>query len=142
MGKKQQELLPGHGSVVHILVVDDEKALLDVAVMNLEQIGYKILTASNGQQALHVLETHRDIDLLFCDVIMPGDLDGYQVALTAHSIYPALKVLLTSGFSKKRRGNDDAENGYPSQLARTLLSKPYNAKELALAVRSALDNIG
>ena len=125
-----------------ILVVDDEKALLDVAVMNLEQIGYKILTASNGQQALHVLETHRDIDLLFCDVIMPGDLDGYQVALTAHSIYPALKVLLTSGFSKKRRENDDAENGYPSQLARTLLSKPYNAKELALAVRSALDNIG
>ncbi len=123
-----------------ILVVDDEEALLHVAVTNLERLGYKTLTAVNGQQALDILDNHGGVDLLFCDVIMPGDLNGYNVALSAHLNHPSLKILLTSGFSRKHEENNNAENEYLNHLTSSLLSKPYNGNELAFAVRGALDS--
>jgi len=123
-----------------ILVVDDEKPLLEVAVAQLETVGYSTVTADNGVKALEILENRADIDLMFCDVIMPGDLDGYQLSLAAHEIYPELKILLTSGFTKRREVFTEAENRYLSGLARNLLSKPYNVEELVSSVRQALDS--
>ena len=122
-----------------ILIVDDEESLRDVAVLYLEDLGYKALTASNGKQALNVLKDNRDIDLLFCDIIMPGDLDGYQVALTANEIRPTLKALLTSGFTNKREAPANGEVGYLTGLTSDLLSKPYDRAKLAFAVRHVLD---
>ncbi|MBL6954811.1 MAG: response regulator [Alphaproteobacteria bacterium] len=127
-----------HGSET-ILIVDDEEALRIAAVLYLEALGYKILTANNGQQALEVLNDHQGIDLMFCDVIMPGELDGYRVALAARERNPALKILLTSGFTRKREGYATGDGSYLSSLANSLLSKPYNHEELAFAIRRTLD---
>ena len=122
-----------------ILIVDDEAALRDAAVLLLERLGYKTTTAGSGRQALDILEARPDIDLLFCDVVMPGDLDGYQVALSAQQMRPALKVLLTSGFTKRREEHANGDGEDLADMARNILSKPYNLVELALAVRRALD---
>ena len=135
---RRESELPGGTETV--LVVDDEEGLLNAAVLHLEALGYKTLAANNGQQALDVLKYHQEIDLLFCDVVMPGDLDGYRVALAAHQKRPALKMLLTSGFTKKRDKYANGESRYLDSLASNLLSKPYSSEGLALAVRRTLDD--
>ena len=122
-----------------ILVVEDEDFLLDIAVAHLNGLGYETATAINGKDALKILQARQDIDLMFCDVIMPGDLDGYQLASTAHAAYPALRIQLTSGFAKKREEQAGAADSYLAGLTRNLLSKPYSAQELALSIRRALD---
>jgi signal transduction histidine kinase/ActR/RegA family two-component response regulator len=122
-----------------VLVVDDEKPLRNIAVSFLEDLGYKTLTANDGESAMDLLNEHHEIDLLFCDVIMPGNMDGYQVALAAHEKRPDLKTLLTSGFTRKREEVTNGEGPILSSLTRNLLSKPYNDEELAFAVRRTLD---
>lgn len=122
-----------------ILVVDDEQALTDIAGANLQGLGYTILTANNGETALQILKDNEDIELLFCDIIMPGNLDGYQVALEAHKYRPSLKVLLTSGFMKDRGKYLDEDGEYISRLIANLVDKPYNRSDIAVAVRRALD---
>ncbi|MDP6872034.1 MAG: ATP-binding protein [Alphaproteobacteria bacterium] len=122
-----------------ILIVDDEKPLLDIAAAQLDDLGYNTLTVDSGVKALEILANRPDIDLMFCDIIMPGDLDGYQLALAAHETYPKLKILLTSGFTKERETFTEAESRYLSELARNLLRKPYDVEALASSVRRALD---
>ncbi len=122
-----------------ILVVDDEADLLHIAVSHLERLGYQVLTAGSTDSALQRLDTAKSIDLLFSDVIMPGPLDGYELAARAVDRCPGLKVLLTTGYTPRR---ETAANGHSrlfAHLARTLLHKPYTATELAFAVRRALD---
>lgn len=122
-----------------ILIVDDEQALVDVAVTYLEDLGYTTVTANNSKQALKVLESNTAIDLLFSDVIMPGGSDGYELALAARELYPSLKVVITSGFTKKHDEYVNGKSKYYSRLAANLLKKPYNKSSLATAVRSVLD---
>ena len=123
-----------------ILIVDDEEVLLKIATSYLRNLGYKTMRASNGRKALEVLEAHRDIDLLFSDIIMPGDLDGYQEAAAAHEIRPDLKILLTSGVTNRRAEYANGGRQFFVGLTDNLLPKPYNDDELSLAVRRALDN--
>jgi len=80
-----------------ILVVDDEEALLELAQESLEAQGYQVLIATDGKQALERLAGDVSISLLFSDVIMPGGMNGYQLAEQATAKWPDLKVLLTSG---------------------------------------------
>ncbi len=122
-----------------ILVVDDEEALTDIAVLYLEELGYKTLSAHNGEQALEVLNENKDIDMLFTDVIMPGKLDGYQLAVTAQKNRSNLKVLITSGFTKKKEDIFNPDDPLYTKLSDNLLNKPYNQAELAMAVRNVLD---
>ncbi len=122
-----------------ILVVDDEEALAEIAVIYLNDLGYKTLTASSGMQALRVLAENGDIDLLFSDVIMPGDMDGYQLAVEAQKNQPSLKVLLSSGFTRKKEETSNGDGPRYAELARCLLTKPYDKAELATAIRKALD---
>ncbi len=133
--------LPSRGSET-ILVVDDEEELADVAVTILGSLGYKTFSANDGKQALKILEDHQDIDLLFSDVIMPGGLDGYKLALAALKIHPALKILLTSGFTRRREEHANEKNAATAALAGNLLGKPYNRSELARAIRRTLDKEG
>lgn len=123
-----------------ILVVDDEADLIAIATAHLESLGYKTLTANTGKRALELLDHNKDIDLLFSDVIMPGGMDGYKLALAAHKMRPSLKILLTSGFTKKREEYVNGEREYLSELTSRLVDKPYNRLELANAVRRALDD--
>lgn len=123
-----------------VLVVDDEEGLLDVAVSYLQDLGYKTFSASNGADALKIIRENRDLDLLFSDIIMLGSMDGYQLARAAHGENPALKILLASGFTKKREEYLNGESRYLSKLAANLLTKPYNQAELAIAVRQICNN--
>ena len=122
-----------------ILVVDDEEMLRDVAVCHLEALGYQTCSASNGEEALQILSESNKIKLLLSDIIMPGKINGYQLALQGHNTYPELKILLTSGFSPNLESFKNGDNKYLSSLARNLLQKPYNLTELALAVRAIFD---
>lgn len=121
-----------------ILLVDDEGELADVAATNLEGLGYKIFTAKSGAQAVKILKENNTIKLLFTDLIMPGEMDGLQLATAAHSADPKLKVLLTSGFHKKLKNRD---GHYTAELLSHVLVKPYNRTDLATAVRQALDTV-
>lgn len=122
-----------------VLIVDDEELLIDLAVTHLEDLSYRTFTASNGEQALEILEANQDINLLFSDIILPGEIDGYHLALSAMKVRPGLKVLLTSGFTAKRESLINEEDEAVSGLAANLLSKPYTLFELATAIRRTLD---
>jgi len=122
-----------------VLVVDDEEQLTKLAVANLERLGYKTLAAFDGKSALALIEDNPDIDLLFSDVVMPGELDGYQLGITAKKSYPRLKILLTSGFSKLKEDDFSSDSFMHKELSANLLRKPYSRIELARAVRKALD---
>jgi len=82
-----------------ILIVDDEPALLELVEELLQSLGYRILSASNGEQALEVLAREPDINMMFSDVVMPG-MNGYELAEKAVAMHAGLKVLLTSGYTE------------------------------------------
>jgi len=122
-----------------ILIVDDEEDLREIAVFYLESLGYQTRTAENGDKAMEILSDGHDIDLLFSDVVMPGEKDGYQLAETAHQTYPELKVLLTSGFTRKRSKLHGAGEKYLVDLNDKILDKPYNLSELAFAIQATFN---
>lgn len=128
--------LPGGDEM--ILVVDDEPALAEAAVQLLDGLGYHTRKAANAGEALAILEAEPAIDLLFSDVILPGT-DGYRLAMAARRLRPDIRVLLTSGFPRKREEFVNGDAAIARELARTLLGKPYTLTELAMAIRRALD---
>ncbi len=134
---EERDDLPGGDETV--LVVDDEEDLVDVAVAALASLGYRTMTSTDGSEALEILRRDLSIDLLLCDVIMPGKMDGYAVALEILKERPELKVLLMSGFTSKREESVNGDRALASRLAKSMLPKPYNIAELALAVRRTLD---
>ncbi len=109
-----------------VLVVDDETNLLDLARVSLEALGYRVLVADTPQQALEILAAEPVIDLLFSDVVMPGGINGYELADRASVLRPGLKVLLTSGYTEKAM----IHNGQ-ARFNANLLNKPYTQDELA-----------
>ncbi len=133
----ESEIIRGHGEKV--LIVDDEPDLLEIAVTILESLGYRAVAATNGQDALAILKQDSSVDLLFTDVIMPQGMDGYRLAMAAREHRPDLKVLLTSGFTRKREEFVNGDKVVAGDLAKSLLQKPYGPTELAVAVRKALE---
>jgi PAS domain S-box-containing protein len=121
----------GHES---ILVVEDDRMVRDYVVGQLRSLGYAATAASNAAEALKILDGGAAPDLLFTDVIMPGGVDGRQLADQARRRRPSLKVLFTSGYTQTaivHHGRLD-----PGVL---LLAKPYRKIDLARKIRTALD---
>jgi CheY-like chemotaxis protein len=108
-----------------ILVVDDDPDVRDYAVSVLQQVGYTVIEASDGETALLLLGRRDDVDLLFTDVVMPG-LNGFEVARRARNEAPGLKVLFASGYA-----TDLTPAG-------KLLKKPYRPNQLAREVAELL----
>lgn len=129
-GVRDTTAAPGRGEL--ILVVEDSPPLRDVVVGQLESLGYRPLAVGNGREALEALEA-RAADLLFTDIVMPGGMDGRQLAAEARAKRPGLRVLFTSGFA-------GASGPDGSALPGRLLRKPYRMRDLALRVREALDS--
>jgi signal transduction histidine kinase len=113
-----------------VLVVEDDQSVLELAVTSLEDLGYKVLTAMNAGDALKILRGDLEIDLLFSDVIMPGGMNGAQLAVEARRIRPGLKILLTSGYTAEALAK---EHGIPDYLE--VLPKPYRHEDLAHKLR-------
>jgi len=116
-----------------ILVVDDEEALQALAKEQLENLGYTVLTAGYGLQALQVLEKESAIKLLISDVVMPG-MNGFELAEQVMQKYPQLKILLVSGYTD----NVSASNAQ-TEFFNKVLSKPYKFSELAQRVSVLLN---
>ena len=114
-----------------VLAVDDEVDLTVLAKANLTSLGYSVLTANNAEQALKILDTDQPIDILFTDTVMPGSLNGIELASEALKRRPGLKILITTGFT-------DIKGERPG--GQKVLSKPYTKNELAARIRKTLDS--
>ncbi len=117
-----------------ILIVEDEKHLLELATIALSDHGYNIITANCADDALEILAQQNDIDLVFSDVVMPGRINGHELAEFVAIEYPDTKVILTSGYTDFENVRDE-QPGSP----RNLLKKPYTLDELGRRVRITLD---
>jgi CheY-like chemotaxis protein len=122
---------PGGGECV--LVVEDNPALRQMVVMQLTRLGYRIRESDNAAAAIAILERPERIDLLFADVVMPGKLDGYDLARIVRARWPATKILMTSGFPGTKL---DHATKVVADIP--LLTKPYRRDALAKAVHDAL----
>jgi PAS domain S-box-containing protein len=111
------------------LVVDDQPDVLDIAVEVFRNLGYDVLSANNGKDALNILERTPDIDVLFSDVVMP-ELNGIELAKRARVLNPGLKILLASGYTTPalKSENNDIEQF-------ELISKPYRLSEIMKRLR-------
>jgi CheY-like chemotaxis protein len=119
-----------------ILVVDDDLEVLDVAVENLSDLGYRVCAARDGSEALQMLRGSEKIDLLLTDVVMPGAVNGEQLAREAQILRPGLKVLLTSGYPSAVLARHVDR---PGDLE--ILGKPYRRDDLATTLRRVLDGV-
>jgi CheY-like chemotaxis protein len=124
------------GGSERILVVEDEEEVREVAAATLERLGYQTVVACDGREALAILD-HGDFDLLFTDHVMPGGLNGAQLAHEACRRRPELKVLITSGYLGESGASVDGAR--VDGLA--LIVKPYRSAELAVRVREILDTV-
>jgi CheY-like chemotaxis protein len=117
-----------------ILLVEDDEGMRTIALRQLHSLGYQVVEAENAEAALRILRGDQKIDLLFSDVVMPGDMTGDELSRVAVALRPDLKTLLTSGFA-----SGAAQNGTQSEDFRTLLSKPYRLVDLARRLREILE---
>ncbi|HZT50808.1 MAG TPA: PAS domain-containing protein, partial [Stellaceae bacterium] len=116
-----------------VLVVEDDHGVRDFAASVLRELGYHVLEASSGEAALDVIDSQPDIDLLFTDVVMPGQLTGADLARSARDRRPELRVLFTSGYTTRI-----LEKEWPNGEVE-FLRKPYRSIDLAERVRAILD---
>lgn len=122
------------GGTESVLMVEDDSEIQKYACTVLENAGYKVDCASDGNEALHKLGHTRKYSILFTDLVMPGGLHGEELARKARVLDPKLKVLFTSGYSASTRNLRDTlvEDSH-------FLNKPYQREQLLTSIRSTLD---
>jgi PAS domain S-box-containing protein len=119
-----------------ILVVEDQEAVRAVACGFLTDFGYDVVEAEDGFQALSKLQEHRDIGLMFTDVVMPGGMNGFDLAQAAYTIRPDLKVVHTSGYPKGAMVHQEE----PRFREGFIIMKPYRREDLERIIAQALAN--
>jgi signal transduction histidine kinase/CHASE3 domain sensor protein/FixJ family two-component response regulator len=127
-------VVPARGGREAILVVEDDALVRNNVIAQLESLGYATFAAQDAAEAMALIESGHPIDLLFTDVVMPGVMNGRQLAEQVIKCRPSIKVLYTSGYSEDalvHHGRLD-----PDVL---LLPKPYRRTDLDRMVRLALD---
>lgn len=117
-------------SVPKILVVEDEPLVRVNAAEMIEEAGWCALEAEDSAAALRVLAENRDIDILFTDINMPGDMDGLALAECVHRLHPKVELVVTSGKAVI------ADAALPD--AGTFLRKPYGFEELTEVIERKL----
>jgi PAS domain S-box-containing protein len=115
-----------------ILVVEDDARVRRVTVSRLQTLGYSVIEATNGVDALKKMEAGHDVALLFSDVAMPG-MNGDELARKVRERWPNVRILLTSGFSEPHAAEKEIEAGAG------WLKKPYTALEMSARLRMLLD---
>ena len=121
----------GEGETV--LLVEDDEQVLAMATESLEELRYRVVVARNAAEALGHLTGVERIDILFSDVVMPGGMNGSQLAVEAQRLRPGIKVLLTSGYVANL---DEGQMIGRGELP--VLNKPYRRDELARSLRLVL----
>jgi CheY-like chemotaxis protein len=116
-----------------VLVVEDDERVRRLTIARLKLIGYQVLEASDGAQALEILTQGHAVDLVFTDFIMPGGMSGREMAARARQLKPGVKVLLTSGYAEELVHGDELER---ENLR--ILRKPYHQADLIAVLREVL----
>ena len=119
-----------------ILVVEDQEAVRAVACGFLSDFGYDIVEAEDGFQALALLQEDADIDLMFSDIVMPGGMNGFDLAQAASSMRPDIKIVHTSGYPKGAMVHQDE----PRFKQGFIIMKPYRREELQKIIADAFDH--
>ncbi|QPF88190.1 PAS domain S-box protein [Bradyrhizobium genosp. L] len=132
---------PVRGGSETILCVEDDASIREYVTGQLASLGYKVLVAANADAALEIAAGGAAFDLLFTDIVMPGRMNGRQLAETLMEGRPMLRVLYTSGYSDGafRSGYRDAAPSGRAGHGIPLLTKPYRRSELARMLRRCLD---
>ena len=119
-----------------ILVVEDEPSVRLLTRIILERQGYRVLEAAHGVEALEIWEENQDaIHLLFTDIVMPHGINGRELAVRLQARKPALRVLLTSGYSPDIAGRE-----ITLQERQSFLPKPSSPERILETVRRCLDS--
>ncbi|NQV57196.1 MAG: response regulator [Rhodospirillales bacterium] len=123
------------GGTETILVVEDERLILKYVVRTLGELGYNLITAKDGDRAKEYLENGLKIDCLFSDIVMPGTVNGRDLADWVSANQPHVQILLTSGYSSDLESDiNGGEQRYP------ILRKPYTPDQMAQEIRSVIDS--
>ena len=117
-----------------VLMVEDDEAVANSSRAILEELGFQVVAAASAPDALQTLRSGNRVDLLFTDMVLPGDINGAQLATQAHSIRPNLPVLFTTGYAR----NAVIHHSRLDREVR-LLTKPYSPHDLAVAVHASLE---
>jgi len=118
-----------------VLLVEDEDSLRDVVVRLLTDMGYRVLSATNGNEALTLAQNYPGIiNLLVADVVMP-EMSGPEVAEKILQSRPGVPVIFVSGFPKGK-----LENFFEHHAGTILVEKPFTIKTLTMKMREVLDN--
>ncbi len=114
-----------------VLLVEDEALVLDIAEQEFTEAGYRVLSAQDASEALAHLSGDAPIDLLFTDIRMPGELDGWALARQARALRPRLPVVYATGYSTQM----------PQAVEGALLfTKPYRLADILSAARRLLQS--
>lgn len=116
-----------------VLVVEDNDAVREVATATLADLGYAVLEAGNAAAALDLLAADPDVELVFTDMVMPGEVSGMDLARIVAERWPRTAVVLTSGYAERLTTNSELPSGL------IFLHKPYRPTDLMSAVRAALE---
>jgi PAS domain S-box-containing protein len=127
-----EKLAPGPSGKT-ILVVEDQLPVREVTMRRLKQLGYDVVEAGNAQEAMDIVQSGAPLDLVFSDVVMPGEMTGFDLRDWMRANRPDLPVVLTSGFAEDvARGRESAEN------SGQILRKPYEREDLIQAIERGL----
>jgi len=117
-----------------ILLVEDDSGVLALVIEMLNDLGYRVITASDAHGALEIIRRGEPIDLILTDIVMPGGKTGVHLAAEARTLRPDIKVLLTSGYPGEALARHE-----PMDTEWPMIAKPFRQPELAERLQSLLD---
>ncbi len=133
-GEEQMPVETGGGGAETILLVDDQRFILETTEEILAMSGYQVITAGSGEEALNIFQREQGaIQLVILDLIMPG-MGGYECLLALVKINPLVKVIITSGYTAQITARTAIESG-----AARFINKPYRYDQFLVEVREVLD---
>ena len=120
-------------SVATVLVVEDEMFVREPIAEYLRDCGYHVLEAGDARQAISMIESVEGVDVVFSDVRMPGDMDGFALAQWLRTNHPEVSILLTSGYYGSRKTTGPGEDV-------KLIEKPYSQAQVLRRIKSLLQS--
>ena len=112
-----------------VLIVEDHELVRDHTRDQFESLGYSVVTAENGKEAIAILSRRSDIDLLFTDVVMPGGMSGFELGKIVRQRWPSVRIVYTSGYTQESIHDVDGD---------LLLPKPYSLEALSTKISDAI----
>ncbi len=122
------------GGTETILLIDDEELVMEVGEKFLKVMGYRVIKATDGEEAIETYRNHREeVDLIILDLIMPK-MEGGEVFKRLREISPQVKILLSSGYSFDAKVSQIIEQG-----ACGFIQKPFDMEQLSQSIRAIFD---